>query len=217
MTDNASRRSLRIEGVHKALRELRRAEVDDLAIDPGELVCFLGPSGCGKTTLLRIIAGLESADRGPRDRRTGATFRALPPAARDYGIVFQSYALFPNLTIRDNVAYGLVNRAPRPRRDRGARHRAPDAGRAARQRREVSGPALRRPAAAHRARARARDLARPAAARRASVGARRQGARAAARRDPAAAAAPRVTTIMVTHDQEEALSMADRVVVMNQA
>ena len=82
--------------------------------------------------------------------------------------------------------------------------------------RQVPGPAVGRPAAAHRARARARDGAGPAAARRAAVGARRARARAPARRDPRAAAALGVTTIMVTHDQEEALSMADRIVVMNQ-
>jgi molybdopterin-binding protein len=70
---------------------------------------FLGPSGCGKTTLLRIIAGLETQDRGTI-HQGGVDISRLPPMKRDYGIVFQSYALFPNLTIRDNVAYGLVNR-----------------------------------------------------------------------------------------------------------
>ena len=100
---------LRLEGIRKefgsftALRDIR------LDVSQGEFVCFLGPSGCGKTTLLRIIAGLETQSagtilQGSRD------ISLLPPAQRDYGIVFQSYALFPNLTIFDNVAYGLVNR-----------------------------------------------------------------------------------------------------------
>ena len=75
----------------------------------GEFVCLLGPSGCGKTTLLRIIAGLETQSAG-RIVQGGRDISALPPAQRDYGIVFQSYALFPNLTVAGNVGYGLVNR-----------------------------------------------------------------------------------------------------------
>ncbi len=127
---------------------------------PGELVCFLGPSGCGKTTLLRIIAGLETQTRG-RIVQNGRDVSHAPPAARDYGIVFQSYALFPNLTITDNVAYGLVNRRKSRAEIDGARASElltlvglPDAGA------EVSEPAVGRPAAARRARARARDVAR---------------------------------------------------------
>jgi iron(III) transport system ATP-binding protein len=81
----------------------------DLQIAQGEFICFLGPSGCGKTTLLRIIAGLEGQTAG-RIRQGGRDISTLPPAQRDYGIVFQSYALFPNLSVADNVAYGLVNR-----------------------------------------------------------------------------------------------------------
>ena len=80
-----------------------------LSVRAGELVCFLGPSGCGKTTLLRIIAGLETQSAGTL-RQGGKDISLLPPMKRDYGIVFQSYALFPNLTVFDNVAYGLVNR-----------------------------------------------------------------------------------------------------------
>src|SRR5688572_32947815 len=75
----------------------------------GELVCFLGPSGCGKTTLLRIVAGLEVPTAGTVTQ-AGRDITRLPPMQRDYGIVFQSYALFPNLSVADNVAYGLVNR-----------------------------------------------------------------------------------------------------------
>src|SRR5438105_15051523 len=70
---------------------------------------FLGPSGCGETTLLRIIAGLETQDIGTIVQ-DGRDVSRLPAIDRDYGIVFQSYALFPNLTIAANVAYGLVNR-----------------------------------------------------------------------------------------------------------
>src|ERR1035437_4620487 len=81
----------------------------NLAIGKGEIVCFLGPSGCGKTTLLRIVAGLEVQTAG-NILQGGRDISLLPPALRDYGIVFQSYALFPNLSVADNVAYGLVNR-----------------------------------------------------------------------------------------------------------
>jgi iron(III) transport system ATP-binding protein len=81
----------------------------NLQIKKGEFVCFLGPSGCGKTTLLRIIAGLEVQTSG-EVLQAARDISRLPPALRDYGIVFQSYALFPNLSVADNVAYGLVNR-----------------------------------------------------------------------------------------------------------
>src|SRR5215831_17021140 len=80
-----------------------------LDIQEGEFVCFLGPSGCGKTTLLRAIAGLDPQTQGTIEIG-GRDVSNLPPAARDFGIVFQSYALFPNLTVAANVGYGLVNR-----------------------------------------------------------------------------------------------------------
>src|SRR6185503_12659359 len=88
-----------------------------LEVKRGEMVVFLGPSGCGKTTLLRIVAGLETQDAGSIVQ-DGRDVSRLPAIKRDYGIVFQSYALFPNLTIFDNVAYGLVNRRARAERIR---------------------------------------------------------------------------------------------------
>ena len=108
-TATATAEALRLEGVHKAFGDFIALKSIDLVVPPGELVCFLGPSGCGKTTLLRIIAGLEQQTHG-RILQGGRDVSRAPPAARDYGIVFQSYALFPNLTITENVAYGLVNR-----------------------------------------------------------------------------------------------------------
>ena len=96
-----------------------------LEVESGKLVCFLGPSGCGKTTLLRVIAGLEVQDAGSIEIG-GRDVTRLPPAQRDFGIVFQSYALFPNLTVAQNVGYGLVNRRKARARDRGARGRAAD-------------------------------------------------------------------------------------------
>ena len=77
-------------------------------IEEGEFVCFLGPSGCGKTTLLLCLAGLESHSSG-EIYKNGQTITAAPPSQRDVGIVFQSYALFPNLSVYDNIAFGLVN------------------------------------------------------------------------------------------------------------
>src|SRR4029450_522906 len=110
MTSSApSNEALRGEGVHKSFGDFAALTSIDLVIPPGGLVCLLGPAGCGKTTLLRIIAGLERQTRG-RILQNGRDVSHAPPAARDYGIVFQSYALFPNLTIAGNVGYGLVNR-----------------------------------------------------------------------------------------------------------
>ncbi|MCA1953268.1 MAG: ATP-binding cassette domain-containing protein, partial [Hyphomicrobiales bacterium] len=90
-----------------------------IAIGTGEFVCILGPSGCGKTTLLRLIAGFEQADAGAI-RQAGRDITALPPEARDFGIVFQSYALFPNRDVAGNIAFGLestgIDRAARARR-----------------------------------------------------------------------------------------------------
>src|SRR5438034_5937052 len=80
-----------------------------LQVRAGEFVSLLGPSGCGKTTLLRIVAGLLAADRG-RVRLDGADITARPPHKRDVGVVFQNYALFPHLTVAENVAFGLKAR-----------------------------------------------------------------------------------------------------------
>ncbi|HEU5176092.1 MAG TPA: ATP-binding cassette domain-containing protein, partial [Burkholderiales bacterium] len=100
---------LELEGVRKDFGPFTALRDIDLGVAQGEFVCFLGPSGCGKTTLLRIVAGLEVQSAGTV-RQAGRDISRLPPAQRDYGIVFQSYALFPNLSVFDNVAYGLVNR-----------------------------------------------------------------------------------------------------------
>ena len=206
---------LRLEGIRKdfgsftALRDIR------LDVAQGEFVCFLGPSGCGKTTLLRIIAGLEAQTEGSI-LQGGRDISALPPAERDYGIVFQSYALFPNLSSFDNVAYGLVNR--RVGRAAIAARVAellqlvglPDAG--AKFPAQLSGGQQQRIALA-RALATSPGLLlldEPLSALDAIVRVHlRQEVRALQVRLG-------VTTVMVTHDQEEALSMGDRIVVMNQ-
>jgi len=206
---------LRIEAIHKAFGSFVALQSIDLTITKGEMVCFVGPSGCGKTTLLRIIAGLEAQTSG-RVIQNGRDVSNAPPSARDYGIVFQSYALFPNLTITDNVAYGLVNRR-KGRAEIAARVTElltlvglPDAG--AKFPGQLSGGQQQRIALA-RALATSPSLLlldEPLSALDAKVRERLRGEiRALQRR-------LKVTTIMVTHDQEEALSMSDRVVVMRQ-
>jgi ABC-type Fe3+/spermidine/putrescine transport system ATPase subunit len=99
---------LRIERLTKKFGAFTALADISLEIHEGEFVCFLGPSGCGKTTLLRAIAGLDIQTSG-RIEQAGRDISALPPSKRDFGIVFQSYALFPNLTAAANVAYGLEN------------------------------------------------------------------------------------------------------------
>ncbi len=212
MTDDSA--SVRLEGINKTFGSFVALRSIDLAINPGELVCFLGPSGCGKTTLLRIIAGLEQQTTG-RIWQNGVDVSNAPPAARDYGIVFQSYALFPNLTIAENVGYGLVNRR-KGRAELTARVSEllslvglPDAG--AKYPSQMSGGQQQRVALA-RALATSPSLLlldEPLSALDAKVRERLRGEIKQLQRRL------RVTTIMVTHDQEEALSMADRVVVMN--
>src|SRR5437763_8235051 len=100
---------LRIRDLEKRFGAFTALKDIDLDVVEGEFVCFLGPSGCGKTTLLRAIAGLDPQDEGMIEI-AGRDVSRLPPAARDFGIVFQSYALFPNLKVAANVGYGLVNR-----------------------------------------------------------------------------------------------------------
>ena len=89
-------------GTFEAVRDV------SISIKEGEFVCFLGPSGCGKTTLLRCIAGLEIQSTGSIIQKNN-DISVLPPSSRDFGIVFQSYAIFPNLSVFANIAYGLAN------------------------------------------------------------------------------------------------------------
>ena len=109
MSEAAVRPYLVVTEVTKNFGDFVALHSVSLHVGEGEFVCFLGPSGCGKTTLLRAIAGLDIQSSGTIEQ-AGRDISALPPEERDFGIVFQSYALFPNLTVRQNVAYGLENR-----------------------------------------------------------------------------------------------------------
>ncbi|MFC0227454.1 putative 2-aminoethylphosphonate ABC transporter ATP-binding protein [Serratia aquatilis] len=194
-------------GTFQALKDI------SLTIDQGEFVCFLGPSGCGKTTLLRAIAGLELPESG-QIWQGGRDISLLPPQHRDFGIVFQSYALFPNLTVAENIAFGLQNQGI-DNKTLGERvghwlnligltaqaHKYPS---------QISGGQQQRVALA-RALALSPGLLlldEPLSALDALV---RNHLRSEIR---ALQQQLGITTIMVTHDQEEALTMADRIVVM---
>jgi len=205
---------LTVRGLTRRFGAFTALDCIDLEVARGEFVCFLGPSGCGKTTLLRAIAGLDRQDEG-RIEIDGRDVSFAPPADRDFGIVFQSYALFPNLTVADNISYGLVNRR-RPRAEVTARVAEllalvglPDQG--AKYPVQLSGGQQQRVALA-RALATSPGLLlldEPLSALDARVRLHlREEIRALQSRLG-------VTTIMVTHDQEEALAMADRIVVMN--
>lgn len=97
---------LRTEGITKKYSSFTALENVSISVEEGEFVCLLGPSGCGKTTLLRIIAGLEKATEG-KVFISGADVTELHPSKRNFGIVFQSYALFPNLKVWQNIEFGM--------------------------------------------------------------------------------------------------------------
>jgi iron(III) transport system ATP-binding protein len=214
MSSGSAQPFLRIRGLEKRFGAFTALKDIDLDVAKGEFVCFLGPSGCGKTTLLRAIAGLDPQNAGMIEI-AGRDVSNLPPAARDFGIVFQSYALFPNLTVAANVGYGLVNRrAGKAEIERRVNELLalvglPDQGK--KYPVQLSGGQQQRVALA-RALATSPGLLlldEPLSALDARVRLRlRDEIKALQRRLG-------VTTIMVTHDQEEALAMADRIVVMN--
>ena len=206
---------LKVAGVSKSFGHVKVLEDISLDIGAGELICLLGASGCGKTTLLRIVAGLERQDRGEIFMGKEKISHA-PPQARDYGILFQSYALFPNLTVGKNVSYGFSGRNFM-KSDIRARCQEilkmvgleqtcdlyPD---------QLSGGQQQRVAMA---RALAPSptfllLDEPMSALDAKVRERLRGEIRQLQKRLG------ITTIMVTHDQNEAMTMADRIAVMNQ-
>ncbi len=206
--------SLLLDGVGKRYGTAVAVERVDLDVRQGEMVALLGPSGCGKTTTLRMVAGFVAPTTG-RVLIGGADVTQAPPHARDTGMVFQSYALFPHMTVAANVAFGLemrkVGRAEREQRVREVLRLVRLEGLEERLPRQLSGGQQQRVALARAL------VVNPAvflldeplsnldAKLRGEV---RMEIRALQQRLG-------LTTLIVTHDQEEALTMADRLVVMD--
>ena len=190
--------------------------LNDVSLDigEGEFVCFLGPSGCGKTTLLRVIAGLETPDAGEVSQG-GSNLIGVPARLRNFGIVFQSYSLFPNMTVERNIGYGLACRkwpkdaiGPRINEVLTLVHLGDQAEKYPHQ---LSGGQQQRVALARALAPKPTVLLldEPLSALDAKV---REELRAEIKDLQTAL---RITTVMVTHDQHEAMEMADRIVVMN--
>jgi iron(III) transport system ATP-binding protein len=206
---------VRVRGLSKSFGAIEAVRELNLEIERGELMAVLGPSGCGKTTLLRVIAGFEQPDAGcvvvSGDVVAGPG-RIVPPEKRRVGMVFQDYALFPHLSVEGNVAFGLANR-PREERDALTRRTLELVGLQHKARtgvHELSGGERQRVALA-RALAPEPELVlldEPFSSLDATL---RAGLRREVElilRDAEA------TALLVTHDQEEALSLADRLAVM---
>src|SRR5688572_9453154 len=206
---------LELTGVQKFFGDFAAVEDFNLAAERGEFVSFLGPSGCGKTTTLRMIAGFEHPTAGTIVV-DGKDLTRQPPNRRNIGMVFQSYALFPNMTVADNIGFGLkVRKSPKDRirtkvgelleminlPDKGGRYPY-----------QLSGGQQQRVALA---RALAIEpqvllLDEPLSALDAKI-------RVALRKEIRSIQRQLgITTVYVTHDQEEALSLSDRVVVMSE-
>jgi len=206
-TSVSLRNLTRVFGATRALDEM------SLEIAPGELVALLGPSGCGKTTALRIVAGFEYADFGAV-LIDGKDISGVPAAKRDMGMVFQSYSLFPNMSAQENVAFGLrmrkVGGATRRKRAAELLDMVGLAAQAGQFPHQLSGGQQQRVALARALAIEPRVLLldEPLSALDAKVRLQlREQIRTLQQRLG-------TTTLFVTHDQEEALSMADRVGVM---
>ena len=205
---------LEIEHLRKSFGQLNVVEDFNLAVERGEFISFLGPSGCGKTTTLRMVAGFETPTAGAI-RIDGKDVTLAKPNQRDVGMVFQSYALFPNMTIADNVGFGLKV-ASRPAAEIKSRVeemlaliKLPQLGQ--RYPYQLSGGQQQRVALARALAIKPKLLLldEPLSALDAKIRVSlRQEIRAIQRELG-------ITAIYVTHDQEEALSISDRIVVMS--
>jgi ABC-type Fe3+/spermidine/putrescine transport system ATPase subunit len=201
-------------GVTKRFGAVAAVDGIDLEVHPGEFLSLLGPSGCGKTTTLRLIAGFEQPDDG-QVRIGGTDVSRVPPYKRDVNTVFQSYALFPHLSVLDNVAYGLKQRGLGRAERRG---RATEMlalvrleGLEGRKPRQLSGGQQQRVALARALVMHPRVLLldEPLGALDLKV---RKELQIELKRIQEEIG---ITFVYVTHDQEEALAMSDRVIVMN--
>src|SRR5215471_7080635 len=203
-----------VEGLRKRYGDVTALAGVDLAVQAGEFFTLLGPSGSGKTTLLRLIAGFERPDEG-RVELAGRDVSAVPPYARDVNTVFQDYALFPHMTVADNVAYGLRVKGV-PRRERRARvdevlsrMRLPEVG--DRKPIQLSGGQRQRVALARALvnRPEVLLLDEPLGALDLKLRQEMQLFLKSLQRDLG------ITFVYVTHDQDEALTMSDRLAVFN--
>ena len=215
MTEQKNNTYLAVNNLSKSFGNFEAIKNIAIDIKEGEFVCFLGPSGCGKTTLLRCIAGLETQTAGSVIQKD-IDISYEPPSNRDFGIVFQSYALFPNLSVFSNISYGLINN--KWKKD-DVKKRVDElldlvnlTEHASKYPSQLSGGEQQRVALA-RALATSPGLLlldEPLSALDAKVRVfLRKQIRDLQRKLG-------VTTIMVTHDQEEAQTMADRIFVMNE-
>jgi putative spermidine/putrescine transport system ATP-binding protein len=211
-TDHAGA-TVELTGLRRRFGATQALDGFTLTLQPGELVALLGPSGCGKTTALRVLAGFETVDSG-RIVVDGVDQSRIPAQRRDMGMVFQSYSLFPNMSALDNVAFGLRMRKV-PSGDRRARaleqlELVGLASEADKYPHQMSGGQQQRVALARALAIEPRVLLldEPLSALDAKVRVQlREQIRVLQTR-------LKITTLFVTHDQEEALSMADRVCVM---
>jgi putative spermidine/putrescine transport system ATP-binding protein len=205
--------TVELDAVVKEYTGHRALDGVSLSLAPGEFVALLGPSGCGKTTALRSVAGLEAIDGGGI-RIDGEDVADLPTNRRDIGMVFQAYSLFPHMTVLENVEFGLRMRKVPAQERRARADEALDlvglADRGARFAHQLSGGQQQRVALARALVTRPRVLLldEPLSALDAKV---RVGLREQIRRIQTELG---ITTLFVTHDQEEALAVADRVAVM---
>jgi sn-glycerol 3-phosphate transport system ATP-binding protein len=205
--------AIELEGIGKSWGDTAALQQIDLRIEAGTFCVLLGPSGCGKSTTLRIIAGLEAASAG-QVRIDGRDVTTLPPAQRGVAMVFQNYALFPHLSVADNIAFGLaVRRVPAVEREQRLREAASLLGLEKlldRKPSQLSGGQQQRVALGRALVARARvclmdePLSNLDAQLRQEM---RRELRELQRR-------LQLTVVYVTHDQAEAMSMADQVVLL---
>ncbi|HXH05544.1 MAG TPA: ABC transporter ATP-binding protein, partial [Vicinamibacterales bacterium] len=204
---------IRLVSVSKAWGAVRAVDDVSLTAAPGRLLVLLGPSGCGKSTTLRLIAGLETVTAG-RVWIGGVDVTDRPPAARGVSMVFQSYALFPHLTVRENIVFGLkVRRVPPPERAARLARAAELLGIGAlleRRPAQLSGGQQQRVALA-----RAIVAEKPVCLMDEPLSNLDAQLRQEMRREIRALQQTLgITMVYVTHDQTEAMSMADRVVLL---